>query len=64
MIDKVDETGNLPLAFDEKDKLYRAVQPTVVQCSPVKKTKTIEVEDDEEKKVTRKLMFVCFESWC
>ena len=45
MINHLDESGRLPFAYDEKEKVYKAIQATQVFASPVKQNKEF---DDEE----------------
>ena len=46
MISRLDETGLLPFAYDEKEKKYKAIQATQVFTSPMKQKKEFDEEDD------------------
>lgn len=53
LISQLDEASKLPFAYDESEKMYKAVQSTShVFTSPVKKVKDLELdelnEDDNE----------------
>jgi len=44
----LDESGRLPFAYDEKEKVYKAVQATQIFTSPVKQNKEFDDEDGDD----------------